>query len=497
MAVRKKPMKLQERFKHRNCLSAFLCILLLGACSNEAPETPGFINDDGEHTAVLRFEGSLETFDGDTITTGKATRATTTSWANGATLYLHSPSGSSTTNYGYATYNSSSKTWTVTYSGSLVKDKATLCNVYYFENPTQTNSSSVSLSAQSTVYADVQATYYFSNNIVTLKAKLKPQTARFRIKGTSGSATIQGLKVFSSYTRNSGTLASTTADQTLTIASSGYSPYIYANLVNDQTRQLTFKISSTAGYRRAFSTDAFKVGSTGVLTVPTAEKHAGWTLVNLSNGKQITAPSVGLPSVTDIQADNATVNATVTSVNNGTISDAGFIVIVPLIGERKISCGTKTSLSAVLSNLTPETTYKVRAYATNEAGTAYSNYVEFKTSKNPGLTFGELSAINIRSTNVTLTCSVKASGDITVSQAGFVLATHTGPTVSDRKVSCGENMSLSASVPQLSPSTTYYVRAYAVSSIGTVYSSEISFKTDREHIDTGIGVIDYPDDDQW
>lgn len=368
--------------QNRYPILTLLAALLICSCSYDVVE-PSMPEAQGcEHTAVLYFEGDLETFDGDTIVSGRATRATTSNWANGATLYLHSPSGSSTTNYGYATFNSSSKTWTVSYSGSLVNDKATQCYVYYFENPTQTNSSSVSLSAQSAVYADMQASYIYDGTSVVLKATLKPQTARLRIKGSQGSVTVQDLKTYSSYTRSPGTLATNTNENTFTITSSGYSSYIYCTLADEQQRQLTFKISSSTGYRRHFSTDAFKIGSTGVLSVPTAENHVGWTLVNLSSGKEITVPSIGLPTVADIQINGATIQAMVTSSNNGTITDSGFIVYYPLIGERNISCGTATSLSTKLTDLSPETTYSIRAYATNEAGTAYSKEIEFTTSKN-------------------------------------------------------------------------------------------------------------------
>lgn len=358
-------------------------IFLLCSCGSEEPETSAVGNVGGEHTVVMHFDGSLENFDGETIGGGKATRATSTTWANGATLYLYSPSGSSTANYGYATYNSSSKIWTVTYSGTLTKNIATQCYVYYFESPSQTSSTSVTLSAQTAVYADLQATYIYDGTSVVLKATLKPLTARFRIKGAAGTAALLGLKTYSTYSRVAGTLASKTDEQSLTIASTGYSPYIYCTFVSEQLRQLTVKASSTTGYRRSFSSNAFKVGSTGLLTMPTAASHAGWTLVNWNSGKEITVPSLSLPTATNIQSTGATLKATVTSTNNGTITDAGFLV-KSITAERKISCGTAASLSTKLTGLSPGTTYTVRAYATNEAGTAYSQEVSFTTIKGQG-----------------------------------------------------------------------------------------------------------------
>ena len=52
----------------------------------------------------------------------------------------------------------------------------------------------------------------------------------------------------------------------------------------------------------------------------------------------------------------------------------------PTISGSKTSDGSGTgSFTSTLSNLQPDTEYFVRAYATNEAGTAYGNIRSFKT----------------------------------------------------------------------------------------------------------------------
>lgn len=87
-------------------------------------------------------------------------------------------------------------------------------------------------------------------------------------------------------------------------------------------------------------------------------------------------------SVSNVLYKEATFTATVTATNNGTITDVGFVYSTsnnPTLANSRISAGTGTSLSAVCSSLQSGTTYYVRAYATNEKGTAYGPEKTFTT----------------------------------------------------------------------------------------------------------------------
>jgi len=87
-----------------------------------------------------------------------------------------------------------------------------------------------------------------------------------------------------------------------------------------------------------------------------------------------------------------------TATSGGNISDDGNTVItergvcwsaspVPTIENNKSSDGTGTgNFSSEITGLTPETTYYVRAYATNETGVAYGNEVSFTTEALPVIT---------------------------------------------------------------------------------------------------------------
>lgn len=86
-------------------------------------------------------------------------------------------------------------------------------------------------------------------------------------------------------------------------------------------------------------------------------------------------------------------------------------------------------------------------------------------------------------TNITAT-SATSGGDITsdggadITAHGVCWSTHENPTLADNKVNNGAGSgSFSSSVTGLIQGTTYYIRAYAINTVGTKYSSQLSFIT--------------------
>ncbi|MBR3472764.1 MAG: BACON domain-containing protein [Prevotella sp.] len=76
----------------------------------------------------------------------------------------------------------------------------------------------------------------------------------------------------------------------------------------------------------------------------------------------------------------------------------------------------------------------------------------------------------------TLTAAYQSS--LPVVEYGFVYATHSAPTLNDTKVTFnGSNTTgnMSTTLTGLTIGTTYYVRAYAISAMGTAYSDELYF----------------------
>jgi uncharacterized protein (TIGR02145 family) len=140
-----------------------------------------------------------------------------------------------------------------------------------------------------------------------------------------------------------------------------------------------------------------------------------------------------------------------------------------------------------LTDLTPNTFYYVRAYATNSAGTAYGNEVTFTTSpvQIPALTTTVV-------TSPALTTAV-SGGNITSDNGGAVTArgvcwnTTGNPTVAGSKTSDGTGSgTFTSNIGGLTAGTVYYVRAYATNSAGTGYGNQERFSTSISDIDGNI-----------
>jgi uncharacterized protein (TIGR02145 family) len=103
------------------------------------------------------------------------------------------------------------------------------------------------------------------------------------------------------------------------------------------------------------------------------------------------------------------------------------------------------------------------------AGSGGSNTVTVTTAK----------ATNVSRFNATVGGSVsKSGGGIQVTERGICYNTSPSPTTGNNKVVLGSGYgSFSCILSGLSPTTTYYVRAYAVKDNITYYGNEISFTT--------------------
>jgi uncharacterized protein (TIGR02145 family) len=143
--------------------------------------------------------------------------------------------------------------------------------------------------------------------------------------------------------------------------------------------------------------------------------------------------------------------------------------------------------SSSITQLTPATTYYVRAYATNAAGTAYGNELSFTTSVAlPTLTTSAATAITSSTASSGGSITSDGGGAITVS--GIVWGTTTNPTLVTNIGSTTDGTlsgTFTSNLSGLTPGTTYYVRAYATNSAGTAYGNQITFTTDIANITIG------------
>lgn len=202
-------------------------------------------------------------------------------------------------------------------------------------------------------------------------------------------------------------------------------------------------------------------------------------------------PGIVLPTVTTSEVANITettaiCGGTVTGNGNGTVTERGVCWSTspnPTLNDSHLSNGSGMgSYLATLTGLTAGQTYYVRAYATNEAGTAYGEMKTFTTTgappavEVPTVTTGAVT--NITSTQATFSGTVTDDGGADVDMRGFCYGTSHNPTWSDSFTFDGTGMgSFTRTIEQLTPGTTYYVRAYARNSAGTAYGNEVSFTT--------------------
>jgi len=93
-------------------------------------------------------------------------------------------------------------------------------------------------------------------------------------------------------------------------------------------------------------------------------------------------------------------------------------------------------------------------------------------------TIAIFSVTNITSSSAASGGGVTASGGAIVTAYGICYSLKPEPTTADNKTNDGKGIgNFSSSLSGLNPSTTYYVRAYATSSVGTAYSNQLIFNT--------------------
>jgi uncharacterized protein (TIGR02145 family) len=235
-------------------------------------------------------------------------------------------------------------------------------------------------------------------------------------------------------------------------------------------------------------TGAFTSNISGLLgsTVYYVRSYAVNT-TGIAYGNQVTftTPVPTTPSLTTTAFSSITSVSVATGgsiVNNGgaLVTARGVVwdtLTNPLVTKnRSINGSTNDIFPDTIRGLDGSRLYYVRSYATNSAGTAYGNELNFTTLTPvvPTVTINPIDLI----TNISARSggAITSDGGAAILSKGIVWSTFPNPTISNSKTTDGSGLApFTSQLTGLFGDSIYYVRAYATNATGTGYSSQLNF----------------------
>ncbi|MCL2167862.1 MAG: Ig-like domain-containing protein [Lentimicrobiaceae bacterium] len=211
-------------------------------------------------------------------------------------------------------------------------------------------------------------------------------------------------------------------------------------------------------------------------------------------------PKLSTAEVTNITSTTATSGGNVTDHGNSLVTARGVCWSTsqnPTINDQKTIDGSGIgNFTSNITGLTSNTNYYVRAYATNEIGTAYGEQLSFTASSS---NLAEVTTENV--TNITVSTAdcggtVISDGNSSVTARGVCWSTSQNPTINDNKTINGTGTgSFTSKMANLSANTLYYVRAYATNNAGTAYGEQVTLTTKKIAVGEKYqgGIIAYVD----
>ena len=309
------------------------------------------------------------------------------------------------------------------------------------------------------------------------KDNTEPQktTVEYTVSTTATTAIAQTTATSGgSITVTSGTLVitergvcyGTTVNPTVSLATvpiSGSSLTAFTSSITGLTANTTYHVRAYA-----ISESGVKYGNDVVFTT-------------LNNPLVPVIPTVITNAATSITQTTAASGGNITSNGGATVTASGICYSTtanPTTASSLVSSTTLTgSFTSNLTGLTSNTTYYVRAYATNSVGTAYGTQVTFNTlAELPTVTTTTVG--NIDKTTATSGGNVTIINDAAVTARGVCWSVSVNPTITDSHTSDGaSNGTFVSNITGLTAGTLYHVRAYATNSAGTAYGNDVTFTT--------------------
>jgi uncharacterized protein (TIGR02145 family) len=204
----------------------------------------------------------------------------------------------------------------------------------------------------------------------------------------------------------------------------------------------------------------------------------------------IAPPSITTSSISNITANSAITGGNITNDGGSTVTAKGVCWSTSqnptITGNHTTDGNGPGSFTSSLTGLSFNTIYYVKAYATNNSGTAYGNEISFTTLPAfiPSLTTDFVS--NITANSATCGGNVTDDGGAPVTARGVCWSISQNPTVNGSHTNDDIGTgSFSSHLTGLNGNITYYIRAYATNVVGTAYGGQVSFITE-----TGVTDID-------
>jgi hypothetical protein len=192
---------------------------------------------------------------------------------------------------------------------------------------------------------------------------------------------------------------------------------------------------------------------------------------------------VNTKEANEIKATSVKLHADVQSPDAGEITDRGFYWTAndsaATVLKNKISLGPGSGeFSYLLKNLQAKKAYSFFSYAISDRNNGQGNVKAFSTLEYRVATLSTDTVKNIGITNALMGGEITYDGGKVVTDRGICFSQTKAPTIKDLKISVGDGEGKFAIVAsQLKENTLYYVRSFAINSIGIAYGNERNFTT--------------------
>jgi len=220
----------------------------------------------------------------------------------------------------------------------------------------------------------------------------------------------------------------------------------------------------------------FQVASGGTFAVATSSDLTFTTAAAVDN-----SPATVTSAASSVSSSTAVLNGSISNTHGfnatqsgfayGTASDLHIVIATTTLGAQT---GT-ASFSSSVSGLTPNTAYYFRAYASSTQGIGYGSIQSFTTSAVSVPTVTTQAVSSLTDTSAVGNGTITSTGNIDPKVRGFVYGTtsrYGATTTENGDFSTG---GFTAAIASLACGTTYHYAAYASSTQGFGYGSDVTF----------------------